>query len=59
MRSSVGPAFDGLGDVQNIYLGRPDVGPVTYGSVGPPMTELTLDRIEPEPGDLRRTDRKA
>ena len=53
MRSSVGPAFEGLDEVQGIYLGRPDIGPVTYGSVGPPTTELALDRPEPDPGDLR------
>jgi len=58
MRSSVGPAFDGLIEVQNLYLGRPDVGPVTYGSDGPPTTELALERTEPEPGDLRRADRE-
>ena len=55
LRSGAGPAFDGLDEVQGIYLGRPDIGPVTYGSEGPPpTTELAFDRVEPDPGDLRR-----
>jgi len=58
MRSSVGPTFHGLDETQT-YLGRPDLGPVAYGSGGSPTPELTLDRIEPAPGDLRRADHKA
>lgn len=57
VRSGVGPALSGLDEVQGIYLGRPDVGPITYGSAGPSTTELALDRVEPDPGDLRRADR--
>jgi hypothetical protein len=53
LRSGAGPAINGLDEVQGLYLGRPDVGPVSYGQDGPPQTQLTVDRAEPDPGDLR------
>ena len=58
LQSGAGPAVQGMDEVQNMYLGRPDVGPTVYGSTGPPTTELTLDRTEPDPGDLRGVPRE-
>lgn len=59
LRSGFGPALDGLNEVQGLYLGRPETGPASFGSVGPPTTALALDRTEPDPGDLRRVPRGA
>jgi hypothetical protein len=52
VREAVGPVFGSVSEVQDIYLGRPDVGPVVYGSDGQPGTELVIDRTDPDPGDL-------
>jgi len=36
------------------YLGRPDVGPVAYGSDDAPDVTLYVDTPDPDPGDLRQ-----
>jgi len=43
----------GVDEVQGLFLGRPDLGPVEFGRSGPTETELVLDRPEPNPADLR------
>lgn len=52
VRAAVRPAVDSVGEMQNIYLGRPDLGPVTFGADGPPETELVVDPATHDPGDL-------
>ena len=54
VRTALAPAADGLETVQGIYLGRPDVGPVAYGSDDAPDVTLYVDTPDPDPGDLRR-----
>lgn len=54
VRTALAPAADGLETVQGIYLGRPDVGPVAYGSDDPPDVTLYVDTPDPDPGDLRQ-----
>lgn len=51
-----GPAFDDPDDALSIHLGRPGIGRVVYGASGAPDTELVIDRVEPDPGDLSRAD---
>ena len=58
-RVALGPAADGFETVQGIYLGRPSIGAVTYGTDGPPDVTLVDDRPDPDPGDLREADRPA
>lgn len=55
-RAALEPTVDGLNAYLNLYLGRPDLGPVAYGWAGPPATGLTLDRVEPDPADLSHPD---
>jgi hypothetical protein len=59
MRSGMGPALGGLGEVQDIYLGRPQLGPVAYGSEEPTGTQLIVDRAEPDPRDLGQPPHRA
>jgi len=54
VRTALAPAADGLEAFQGIYLGRPDVGPVAYGSDDAPDVTLHVDTPDPDPGDLRR-----
>ena len=56
LRAAAGPASNGLDEIQALYLGRPDVGSVAYGSSGPAANALALDRAEPDPADLRHVD---
>ena len=43
----VAPGLQGLAEVQNVYLGRPALGPVAYGDDAEPVAELVVDRPDP------------
>lgn len=47
VRDTIAPGVRGLGEVQDLYLGRPDVGPVVFGSASGPVPELVVDRPDP------------
>lgn len=47
VRRVVGPGVQGLGEVQDIYLGRPDVGPPTYAKPEGVVAEVVVDRRDP------------
>lgn len=55
VRAAAEPTFAAVDQMQNIYLGRPDLGPVAYGPEGPPSTGLVVDRADPDPADLSRS----
>ena len=44
---TLAPGLQGLGTVQDMYLGRQEVPPVTYGDVGPTVAALVVDRTGP------------
>lgn len=46
-REVVAPGMQGLDEVQGLYLGRPDVGPVSYGTEDRPVPGLVVDRPDP------------
>jgi hypothetical protein len=46
-RSVVAPGVEGLGEVQDMYLGRQSFGPVRYGDDSDPVAELVVDRPDP------------
>ncbi len=56
-RAVAGPIVDSVGEMQNIYLGRPDLDPVSFGHDGPAATELVVEPLPHDPGDLREPGR--
>lgn len=58
-RAGMAVGLGGMDEVQGMLLGRPDGGPVTYGSSGPSEVGLVIDRVESDPGDLRLPDHRA
>jgi hypothetical protein len=50
IRRTVGPGVQGLGEVQDIQLGRPTGLTVTYGSEPTSSTELVVDNVDPLAG---------
>lgn len=39
--------MQGLGEVQDMYLGRPELAPVSYGDTADPVATLVVDRTDP------------
>jgi len=44
---TLAPGLQGLDEVQGMYLGRPDLGPVSYGDAADPVASLVVDRPDP------------
>ena len=44
---TLAPGLHGLGTVQDMYLGRQEVPPVTYGDAAPTVPTLVVDRTDP------------
>jgi len=44
---TLAPGLQGLGTVQDMYLGRQEVPPVTYGDAAPTVPTLVVDRTDP------------
>lgn len=57
VRAAVRPAVDSVGEMQDIYLGRPDLGPVSFGDDGPAATELVVEPVAHDLGDLTERQR--
>ena len=47
VKRTVAPGMQGLGEVQDLYLGRTFTGPVTYGNEPEPVAELVVERTDP------------